>query len=58
MNDNELSDLRDAADNAIGAYIEAATGVPATDIDWSYLTEEINDTIRMLGGEPAPEPEY
>lgn len=59
MSDNDdLLALKEAMDDAITAYIAAATGTDALDVDYSYINQDIDDAIEMLGGTPAEEPSY
>ena len=51
----ERLELKYAMDAAISEYIAGCTGGNAADVDYSYINQDVDDAIEMLGGEPAEE---
>lgn len=55
VNHRDKTELKEIMDKAISAYIGACTGADPADVDYSYINQEIDDAIDMLGGTPAKE---
>lgn len=53
-NEQKLDALQEM-DSAISNYIHVCTGEDPSNVDYSYINQDVNDAIEMLGGTPAEE---